>query len=323
MGIERIARIGAAAAVVFSILTVGLATSSVVASASVPSCNPGHFSSFSTLETRPGGTTVRLVLTNNSFPTCDWSNTTSYQFLTSSGVPIGTKVSLATSKGLAVPVQPWKVNDTYQVIQNINTEEGVLCNQKQATYVAVTGSHNQLLKVRLNSNVSVCVGGNTKWTSLGSLIFPRPSACALSALKISVGQSDGTAGTIFVPLIFTNTSTKSCTLSGTPHVQPTTGSLAGLAHIFVGPAASVRDLSSSGYGESLRLAPGSKVSVAFGIVETGNFTPSQCVAAKFQSVSVGFKNGDNWWVALASTTCTKLSSTNVSGIVPGITGMAP
>ncbi len=323
MGTQRLARIGAATAMVFSILTLGGATSSVVASASVSSCNPGHFSASSTLASRPGGTTVRLVLTNNSFPTCDWSNTTSYQFLTSSGVPIGTKVSIATSKGLAVPVQPWKVNDTYQVIQNINTEEGVLCSQKQAAYVSVTGSHNQLLKVRLNSSVSVCVGGKTKWTSLGSLTFPRPSACALSALKISVGQSDGTAGTIFVPLIFTNTSTKACVLSGTPHVQPTTGSLAGLAHIFVGPAASVRDLSSSGYGESLRLAPGSKVSAAFGIVETGNFTPSQCVAAKFQSVSVGFENGDNWWVALASTTCTKLASTNVSGIVPGVTGIAP
>jgi hypothetical protein len=145
-------------------------------------------------------------------------------------------------------------------------------------------------------------------------------------LKLSVGQSDGTAGTIFYPLIVTNEGSHACVISGTPTVQPTTGSLAGLAHILVGPSATIRGTGSTGYGDSIRLAPGQKASAAYGVVETGNFTPSQCVAKSFESLSVGIASvsgGGNWFVRLASTTCTKLASTNISGFVPGITGIAP
>ncbi|MFZ1063664.1 MAG: DUF4232 domain-containing protein [Acidimicrobiales bacterium] len=292
----------------------------------VPTCNAQNFVATSTITSRPGGATVRLVLTSGYFPNCRWSNATAYQFASSSGASIGAKVSLASTKGLAVPQQPWIIGDTFQLIQNLVTEEGVQCTQSQASYVRISSPGSGRLLAKLPSSLGVCVNGTTKWTSISSISFPEPSACASSALRMSVGQSNGTAGTIFYPLIVTNVSKHACVVSGTPSVQPTTGSLAGLAHILVGPAATIRDTGSTGYGDSIRLAPGQKASAAYGVVETGNFSPSQCVAKSFQSLSVGIASasgGANYFLALASTACTKLASTNISGFVPGITGIAP
>src|SRR5579862_983436 len=43
-----------------------------------------------------------------------------------------------------------------------------------------------------------------------------PAACATSALAISLGQSNGAAGSVIVPLEFRNTSSSSCSLYGYP-----------------------------------------------------------------------------------------------------------
>jgi hypothetical protein len=234
-------------------------------------------------------------------------------------------VSLANTKGLAVPQQPWLVNDTFQVVQKVVTEEGVQCTQKQASFVRVSSPRVGRLLVALHSSIGVCVGGTTEWTSLSSLLFPEPAACAVAELRLSVGESDGTAGTIFYPLVVTNVGSHACVISGIPSVQPTTGSLAGVAHIFVGPRATLRSTGTVGYGDRIRLDVGAKVSAAFGVVETGNFSPSQCVADNFESLAVASAsvNGGSWWVPLSGTTCTKLASTNISGFVPGTTGIAP
>ncbi|MFL5861716.1 MAG: DUF4232 domain-containing protein [Solirubrobacteraceae bacterium] len=50
------------------------------------------------------------------------------------------------------------------------------------------------------------------------------SACATSALKVSLGPANGTAGTVFYPLNFVNTSKVGCTLRGYPSVSAVTGS---------------------------------------------------------------------------------------------------
>lgn len=303
------------------------ALAATAASAStIPTCNAQNFGATSTILNRAGGSTVRLVLTSSYFPTCQWSSATVYQFASSSGVAIGARVSLASTKGLAVPQQPWIVDDTFQIIQNVLTEEGVQCTQKQASFVRVTTARGGPLLIRLPASIGVCVNGPTKWTSLSSLSFPKPTACTSAQLRVSVGQSDGTAGTIFFPLIVTNVSSHACAVSGTPSVQPTTGSLAGVAHILVGPSATLRDTGSTGYGDSIRLGPHASASAAYGVVETGNFSPSQCVSQNFESLSVGIasvRGSTSWFVPLKGTTCTKLASTNISGLVPGTTGIAP
>ncbi len=265
---------------------------------------------------------MRIVFTDTHSPSCVWSGLTTYQFATSSGVAFGQRVSIAAAKGLAVPVKPWNVNNTFQVVQNIVTEEGVLCSQKQATFVAVTSPGHVRLMVKLPSSIEVCVNGTTKWTSVSSLSFPKPSTCTETDLKLSLGQSDGTAGTIFYPLSLRTSGSKPARSTGPPIVQPPVQHR-GVAPIVFGPPATVRNVSVGGYGDAIRLAPGAKASAAFGVVETGNFTPSQCVARDFENVSVELSGIGTWIAPLSSTTCTKLASTNISELSRGLRELRP
>jgi hypothetical protein len=89
-----------------------------------------------------------------------------------------------------------------------------------------------------------------------------------------------------------------------------------VAHLFVGPRAHVTNLSSQGYGDPVRLSPGKSATASFGASESGNYTPSTCVAKKAQSLSVGLGQIGNWWVRLAVSVCTKRASTSIGGVVP-------
>lgn len=307
----------------------GESSTASAVSATVPTCNVLRFTASSSLSTRPGGTTVRAVLTSHYFPTCEWSYSTKYRFYTATKTPIGAALDFKSSPTVAIPVSPWPVNDTFQVVQNVLTEEGVQCNQQSATYLGIVGANGARVLVPLPSVVGVCVGGTATWSSLGPVSFPKPSPCATSALRLSVGRGNGTAGTTYYPLIFTNVGSKACAVSGVPSVQPTLGAVAAANPTPVGPPATVRDLSSSGYGDAVRLAPKAQASAAFGVGDTANFSASQCVAASFRSITVGFAVSSSWRVALAGSTCvgatsaSVTSSTSISGVVPGATGLAP
>jgi hypothetical protein len=93
------------------------------------------------------------------------------------------------------------------------------------------------------------------------------SACATSALKVSLGPANGTAGTVFYPLTFVNTSKLGCTLRGYPGVTAVTGSGKQIGS----PASQIP----SSY-KTVTLLPGKAQSALVGIVETGNFSQSQC-----------------------------------------------
>ena len=93
------------------------------------------------------------------------------------------------------------------------------------------------------------------------------SACATSALKVSLGPANGAAGTVFYPLNFVNTGKLACTLRGYPGVSAVTSS-----GRQIGSPASQIDSSF----RTVTLLPGKAQSSLVGIVETGNFDPSQC-----------------------------------------------
>jgi len=93
------------------------------------------------------------------------------------------------------------------------------------------------------------------------------SVCSASALKVSLGSANGTAGTTFYPLKFMNTSKLGCTLRGYPGVSAVTGS----AKQIGSPASQI----SSSY-RTVTLLAGKSASAQVGIVETGNFSSSQC-----------------------------------------------
>jgi hypothetical protein len=313
--IVNLRSVAAAVALSAGFLVVG-PTITAGSAAAVPVCGIKHFSASESVITRAGGTTVRLVLTSHYLPICGWSFATNYQFLSSKGATVGPALNVVTSGAVASMPAPASVGDTFQVIEPISTMEGVLCTALEASAVRITSPNGAALVVHLPQSLGVCVNGTTHWTTVARPVFPRPARCAASSLRLSLGQGSGAAGTAYYALVFTNVGSAVCVVSGRPSVQPTTGSLPGDAHVPVGPASNVNTPEPSGYGYPVRLAPHSSVSAYWGESETGNYPPSTCVARDAQSLTVRLSGVGSFWLALKSSTCTKLVSTLVLVFLP-------
>jgi len=142
-----------------------------------------------------------------------------------------------------------------------------------------------------------------------------PGQCHSAQLTTRIGQANGAAGTIFYPLVFTNTG-PACTIYGVPSVQPVSGSL---SHRPLGPTA--KNLSMGQMPVRFTVAKGASVSSTFGVSESGNYTPTLCAPANASGIVVtlpGFVS--NRYVALPISVCTKLASTSTRLLVRGTQG---
>jgi hypothetical protein len=128
------------------------------------------------------------------------------------------------------------------------------------------------------------------------------SSCATSALKVSLGAPNGAAGTVFYPLNFVNTGKLGCTLRGYPGVSAVTSSGKQIGS----PASQI----SSSY-KTVTLLPGKSASAPVGIVETGNFSPSQCAPVTAAGLRV-FPPGQSKAVTINKTFSTCSSTTVIS-----------
>ncbi|NNN08190.1 MAG: DUF4232 domain-containing protein [Acidimicrobiaceae bacterium] len=142
-------------------------------------------------------------------------------------------------------------------------------------------------------------------------------SCSLPHLTVKVGTAQGAAGTIFYPIVFTNTGT-TCVLSGVPRVQPVLGGVV-RSNRSVGPAA--RNLSMGQMPVRHVIAQGHSVSVAFGVTETGNYSARTCRAKNAGAVVVSLAPFVSpTYVALKISVCTKIASTTTRLLTPGISG---
>jgi hypothetical protein len=137
---------------------------------------------------------------------------------------------------------------------------------------------------------------------------------------MTIGQANGTAGTVYFPLVFTNDTTHACTLVGTPTVHADTA-INSMGGPLLGPAAREVNAKVKGYGGPVTIPPRGHASAAFGVVDTGAFSPAQCIAKQAQSISVSLQ-GRMYWAALKFKVCTKITSLTISGVVRGTTGIA-
>ena len=143
-------------------------------------------------------------------------------------------------------------------------------------------------------------------------------SCIGAHLKVSVGTSQGAAGTIWYPIVFTNTGASACSIWGVPAIQPVVG---GSAHstTHVGPPAHNNSMGAMPVRHEI--APGKSVSAGFGVTESGNYTASTCVAKNAGAVVVtlgGFVA--NRYLTLHISVCTKIASTHTQLLVAGVTG---
>src|ERR1700733_3307142 len=128
------------------------------------------------------------------------------------------------------------------------------------------------------------------------------SVCSTSALKVSLGSANGTAGTTFYPLKFMNTSKLGCTLRGFPGVSAVTGSGKQIGS----PASQI----SSSY-RTVTILAGKSASAQVGIVETGNFSSSQCAPVNAAGLKV-FPPGQGKAVTIKKSFSTCSSTTVIS-----------
>jgi hypothetical protein len=143
--------------------------------------------------------------------------------------------------------------------------------------------------------------------------------CTPSHVTVSLGTSQGTAGTIIYPIIFTNTGSSACAIWGVPAVQPVVGG-AHHSRQHVGPAAHNNSIGEMPVRHTVK--PGKSVSAAYGVAESGNYTASTCGAKTARAIVVSM--GDvvhHAYVPLTISVCTKLASTHTQLIVAGTTGV--
>lgn len=138
--------------------------------------------------------------------------------------------------------------------------------------------------------------------------------CVSSQLTLTHGRGQGTAGTTYVPLVITNHQ-GTCAIWGVPAIQPVSGA----AHRALGPTA--RNLSMGEMAVRQVIAKGASVNVAFGIVDTGNYSASSCAARRANGVKVSLGGFfANRFVALPFSVCTKITSTTTRLLSPGSRG---
>jgi hypothetical protein len=134
-------------------------------------------------------------------------------------------------------------------------------------------------------------------------------SCATADLSVKLGASQGTAGSIYVPIVFTNTGTDSCTLYGYPGV-----SLAGGSPLAQIGAAAARSTTTP--ASLITLAPGAVANALLQYTEAGNYSPSTCTPTPATSLVV-YPPGQTASVSVAYST-TGCAATSVDILHVGV-----
>ena len=103
------------------------------------------------------------------------------------------------------------------------------------------------------------------------------ATCAAGDLKVTLGQGNGAAGSVYVPIVFTNTSDHSCSIAAYPGVSYVGANGQQLGD----PADRV-----PGSVTTVVLTPGQQASAALQQVHVENFDPSQCQPTQAKDLRV-------------------------------------
>lgn len=121
---------------------------------------------------------------------------------------------------------------------------------------------------RVNDQV---VATTTKTPAPPSSTTTSTSMCQTGSLAVTLGQAEGTAGSMYEPLTFTNKGAVSCTLYGYPGVSFVT---AGSGDQVGNPAAR----NPQHPARTVILSPGASADAVVQVVDHGNYGADQCKA---------------------------------------------
>ena len=150
-------------------------------------------------------------------------------------------------------------------------------------------------------------GGSTTAAAAGG-----PGSCATRDLSAKVGQSQGTAGSTYVNIVFTNISGKTCTVYGYPGV-----SLAGGTPVTqIGLSATE---STAAPRQLVTLTAGAVGNALLQIVDAGNFPSATCAPVNATYLQIYPPNQTTpIYLQFSSQTCSKPVQTLTVGVIqPG------
>ncbi len=148
--------------------------------------------------------------------------------------------------------------------------------------------------------------------SNASAAVATPS-CVASQLSVTIGRAQGTAGTTYYPIAFTNRG-GACAIWGVPAIQPVAKGRRAL-----GPMARNTSMGMMPLRHVIKY--GQSVSVAFGVVEAGNYPVSSCAPRRAIGVSVSLAPFvPATFRPLPITVCTLRASTTTRLLAPGANG---
>lgn len=155
--------------------------------------------------------------------------------------------------------------------------------------------------------------------TVSALVLPAAPAapCTHAQLRLHVGRANGTAGTIYHPLIFTNAGERACTLRGYPGVSSVTG-----PHGHQIGNAAARD--PFAVARVLLRAHGGAATAVYGQVDTGVYDRARCRPLRTRGLRV-YAPGDTlaFYAALPHSACSShLRDSHVRPVVAGRTGHA-
>ncbi|MDQ3850956.1 MAG: DUF4232 domain-containing protein [Actinomycetota bacterium] len=142
--------------------------------------------------------------------------------------------------------------------------------------------------------------------SMLALPGATPSPCSHDQLRVGHGSSQGSAGHVHTPIVFTNKSSHACTLRGYPGVS----SVSGPDGRRIGAPAS-RDPSLVPRRRIVLHARGGKAKALLTRVDVGVLDPGQCHPVRARGLRVFPPNhAKSFYVALTHTTCSQGGATS-------------
>jgi hypothetical protein len=140
-------------------------------------------------------------------------------------------------------------------------------------------------------------------------------SCKPSQIVVSLGQSNGAAGTIYHAIIFKDTGA-ACAMWGVPSIQPVRGP----SHTRLGPPAANASMGQMPVRHVLTKTK--PVSVDYGVVETANYPAASCKAKMANGVLVSLSPFvKSTFVKMSISVCTARVSTKSRLLSPGVSGV--
>ena len=236
----------------------------------------------------PGKSTVDHTLVRRGAQSGDWRHVTTFNQPGLCSV-IGV-MRLSSSKSLAVSL----LGAGLVALATGCTASGTASVAGSAVPAGATASASPSSGVAGNGGTApsaAASGGGSSTTAPGAAVpSATPAAngsgglavlaCPTSGLKVAEGSGNAGAGSVYIPIEFTNTSGRTCTLFGYPGVALTTSAAPS------GQVGAAATRSAASPARVITLAPGASASASLKIAQVANYPAASCgpVSAKYLQV---------------------------------------